>query len=208
MKLDTSVAPEIALLAAGQCAAADRRVAGPSGPATPPGRPPARDAPATVGYLARCLRLLLAEPQAWWDLVRFDPLRSVHVPVPAPGPGSEAWLLVLPPGPRGDEQQPQWRWDVACLVAGAIAGPAGRRSRPLLSGRIRVCGSQEPHHMVNTGRGYAVSLHARSVPARPPSQPPPERAPAVGRVTAPAQAGSQCDEVGLGLSAGGEVSVG
>jgi hypothetical protein len=164
MKLDISVAPEIALLAAGPDAPAGRRAAGPSGPGVPPG--PATAAPPTVGCLARSLRLLVARPQGWWDLVRFDPLQPVHVPLPAPGPGCEAWLLVLPPQ-RGDRQQPQWRWDVACLVAGAMAGPAGppagRRIRPLPSGRIRVRGRQEPHHMVNTGSGYAVSLHARSV---------------------------------------------
>jgi hypothetical protein len=37
MKLDTSVAPEIALLAAGQDATAERRASGP-GPAAPSGR--------------------------------------------------------------------------------------------------------------------------------------------------------------------------
>jgi len=157
-----------------------------SGSAVPIGLPgPARTAPVTVGYLARCLRLLTSEPQAWWDLVRFDPLRPVHVPVPAPGSGCEAWLLVLPPARPADEPQPQWRWDVACLVAGAIAGPdgppAGRCSGPLPAGRIRVRGSREPHHMSNAGPGYAVSLHARSAPARPASPPPPERAPAAGR---------------------------
>src|SRR5215470_2749205 len=132
MKLDTSVAPEIALLAAGRDAAADRRTVGLSGPALPPG--PATAAPPTVGRLARSLRLLVADPQGWWDRVRFDPLGPVHVLLPAPGPGSEAWLLVLPPQHRGDRQQPQWRWDVACLVAGAMAGAAaGRRIRPLLS---------------------------------------------------------------------------
>ena len=165
MKLDTSVAPEIALLAAGQDATADRRASGPaalSGPATV--------AP-TVGYLARSLRLLIADPQGWWDLVRFDPLQPVHVPLPAPGAVCETWLLVLPPRHRADGHQPQWRWDVACLVAGAMAGPAGqpagRPIRPLLRGRIRVRGSQEPHHLVNTGSGYAVSLHARPVMAPP-----------------------------------------
>src|SRR5215472_15626643 len=122
MKLDTSVAPEIALLAAGRAAAADRRVADPPGPAAPPG--PATAAPPTVGHLARSLRLLVADPRGWWGLARFDPLQPVHVLVPAPAPGCEAWLLVLPPRHRGDRQQPQWRWDVACLVAGAIAGPA------------------------------------------------------------------------------------
>jgi hypothetical protein len=165
MKLDTSVAPEIAMLAAGRDAAGDRRGGGPSGSAAPSG--PATATPPTVGYLARSLRLLVADPQRWWNLVRFDPLRPVHVPLPAPGPGCEAWLLVLPPQHRGDRQQPQWRWDVACLVAGAMSGlggpPAGRRIRPLISGRIRVRGRQQPHHMVNTGSGYAVSLHARPV---------------------------------------------
>lgn len=162
MKLDTSVAPEIALLATGRAAPADRRAAVPPGPATPSGA--ATAAPPTVGHLARSLRLLVADPRGWWDLARFDPLQPVHVLVPAPAPGCEAWLLVLPPLHRGDRHQPQWRWDVACLVAGAIAGPAaGQRIRPLLSGRIRVRGHQEPHHMVNTGGGYAVSLHARAV---------------------------------------------
>ena len=166
MKLDTSVAPEIALIAAGEDAAADRCGTGPSDPAAPPGAPgSARAAPATVGYLARCLRLLLADPQAWWDLVWFDPLGPVHVPVPDPGPGCEAWLLVLPPGRRGGEQLPQWSWDVACLVAGALAEradpPAARRGPLLLPGRIRVRGSREPRHVTNAGRGYAVSLHAR-----------------------------------------------
>ena len=65
MKLDTSVAPEIALLAAGQDATAERR--GPAGPgravrqAAPSG--PATATPPTVGYLARSLRLLIADPQ-------------------------------------------------------------------------------------------------------------------------------------------------
>jgi hypothetical protein len=170
MKLDTSVAPEIALLAAGQDATAERRASGP-GPAAPSGRAapsgPATATPPTVGYLARSLRLLIADPQSWRDLVRFDPLQPVHVPVPAPGAVGETWLLVLPPRHRADGHQPQWRWDVAGLVAGAMAGPAGlpggRPIRPLLCGRIRVRGSQDPHHMVNTGSGYAVSLHARSV---------------------------------------------
>jgi len=181
MKLDISVAPEIALLAGAPVAAADRRPAGPPGPAAWPGSPgPVRAAPVTVGDLARCLRMLVAEPQAWWDLVRFDPLRPAHVPAPASGPGCEAWLLVLPPARHGGEQPQQWRWDVACLVAGAIAGPAGRRSRPLIAGRIRVRGSREPHHLTNVGRGHAVSLHARSAPAPPRSQLPPEYAPVAG----------------------------
>ena len=169
MKLDTSVAPEIALLAAGQDATAQRRASGP-GPAAPSGRAapsgPATATPPTVGYLARSLRLLIADPQGWRDLVRFDPLQPVHVPVPAPGAVCETWLLVLPPRSRADGHQPQWRWDVACLVAGAMAAgrsAGGRPIRPLLCGRIRVRGSQEPHHMINTGSGYSLSLHARPV---------------------------------------------
>jgi hypothetical protein len=145
MKLDISAAPELALLAGG----------------------PAAAAPVTVGGLARGLWLLAADPQAWRDLVRFDPLGPVQASVAAPGPACEAWLLVLPPGGRGAQQRPQWPWDVACLVAGAIAGPAGptpgQRSRPLVPGRIRVRGGRGPHHLVNTGSGYAVSLHARVV---------------------------------------------
>jgi hypothetical protein len=47
------------------------------------------------------LRLLAADPQRWWDLVRFDPGQPVRIAVAAPGPGCEAWLVVLPPGYRG-----------------------------------------------------------------------------------------------------------
>ena len=143
MKLDTSVAPELALLA----------------------RRPAPAAPATTGYLAACLRLLEADPQSWWDQVRFDPARPVQVAVAPPGAGCEAWLVVLPPGYRGDgEAGPGW--EVACLVAGAITeqtgGPDGP-GRPWRPGRIRVSGGQQPRRLVNAGSGYAVSLHARGV---------------------------------------------
>jgi hypothetical protein len=177
MKLDTSVAPEIARLATATVAAA----------------------PATVGSLAACLRLLEADPQSWWDLVRFDPARPVRIAVAAPGRDCEAWLLVLPPGHIDGRPQPGHRaadqegpgqegpgqegpgqegpdegWDVACLVAGAITehavAPPGRPGRPFLPGRIRVRGGQEPRRLVNTGSGYAVSLHARSVSARPQSE--------------------------------------
>ena len=168
MQLDTSVAPEIAL-------------AGPDAAAQPAGTAPAPAVPATIGYLARCLRLLAADPQAWWDLVRFDPGRPVQVAVPPPGPGCETWLLVLPPGHHGEEQQAGPGWEVACLIAGTIAGPAGppgeRRIRPLLPGRLRVRGGREPHHLINTGSGYAVSLHARSAPAAPPPGPGPAQRP-------------------------------
>ena len=164
MKLDTSAAPELDLLARGLDA----------------------PAPATVGNLAACLRLLEADPRSWWDLVRFDPDRPVRVPLAAPRPGCEAWLLVLPPGHRGDGQpepgqpgQPEPGPEVACLVAGAITeqastpdapartrdtqvGTPDTRGRPLLPGRIRVRG-REPRRMINSGSGYAVSLHARAL---------------------------------------------
>ena len=133
-----------------------------------PGR--ARD----LGYLAGCLRMLVAEPQSWWDRVRFDPDHPVHIAVTAPSPGCAAWLLVLPPGYRGDVPD----WEVACLVAGEMAeqvstsrppGPPGTsgpssgwQTRPLSPGRTRVRGGAGPYRVINTGGGYAVSLHARS----------------------------------------------
>jgi len=172
MKLDTSAAPELDLLARG------------------PGAP----APATVGNLAACLRLLEADPRSWWDLVRFDPDRPVRVPLAAPRPGCEAWLLVFPPGYRGNGQpepgqpepgQAEPGPEVACLVAGAILEQASTQNteahaqdtqvstqdtrdtrdtqgRPLLPGRIRVRG-RGPRRMINSGSGYAVSLHARAL---------------------------------------------
>ena len=140
MKLDTSAAPEIALLAG--------RPAGPGA------------AGATVGSLAACLRLLVADPERWWGLVRFDPHHAGRIPVAAPGPGSEAWLLVLPPGYQGDEPD----WEVACLVAGAMAEHTGQGSCPLSPGRTKVRGSRGPATMTNVGTGYAVGLLARSFP--------------------------------------------
>jgi hypothetical protein len=145
MKLDTSAAPEIALLAGEPHAAA----------------PTAHTAGATVGSLAACLRLLVADPESWWGLVRFDRQRAVRIPVTAPGPDCEAWLLVLPPGHQGDEPD----WEVACLVAGAMAEHTGHGSRPLSHGRTRVRARRGPARMANTGSGYAVSLHARSFPS-------------------------------------------
>ena len=142
MKLDVSAAPEIARLAQRRDTAA-----------VP-----------TIGRLAACLRLLEADPGSWWDLVRFDPARPVHVPVSQIGgasgasAGCETWLLVLPPGYQGDERQPGTDWEVACLVAGAITEQPGG---PMLPGRIRVRGGRRPGSLVNAGSGYAVSLHAR-----------------------------------------------
>jgi hypothetical protein len=159
MKLDTSVAPELAVWT----------VPAPPGP-DPAG--PGRVLPATVGYLAACLRILVADPQSWWDSVRFDPRRPVQVAVGAPSPRCEAWLLVLPPGYCGDGPQEQ-TWQVGCLVAGEMAersaGPGGWQTRPLSPGRTRVRGGPGPYRMVNTGAGYAVSLHARPGRARIPA---------------------------------------
>ncbi|HEY2578108.1 MAG TPA: cysteine dioxygenase [Streptosporangiaceae bacterium] len=153
MKLDTSAAPEIAILSGELDAAAEAGAI----PGAPTG-------PATIGYLAACLRLLVADPQSWWGLVRFDPQRPVRIPVAAPGPGCEAWLLVLPPGHQGDGRPDGPDWAVACLVAGAMAEHTGPGCRPLSHGRTMVRGGRRPAGMVNTGSGYAVSLHARSFP--------------------------------------------
>jgi hypothetical protein len=168
MKLDTSAAPELTLLAAPPAAAALAVTA----PGTAPGGPAGAPAPVTVGYLAGCLRLLVTDPRRWWVLVRFDPRRPVRVPVGAPAPGCECWLLVLPPGYRGESGGPPPRGEVSgevsCVLAGAVteqadtAGPG--RDRPLSPGRIRVHGGGRRSRLVNSGAGYAVTLHAR--PAR------------------------------------------
>ncbi|HEX4060829.1 MAG TPA: cysteine dioxygenase [Streptosporangiaceae bacterium] len=169
MKLDTSVAPELAVLTA------PLRL-------TPEPAGSGQAVPATVGYLAACLRILVADPRSWWDSVRFDPWHPVHVAVGAPSPRCEVWLLVLPPGYRSAGSQPhgsqehgseEQAWQVGCLVAGEmaeqVAGPDGWRTRPLSPGRTRVRGGPGPCRMINTGAGYAVSLHARPVPARTPA---------------------------------------
>jgi hypothetical protein len=187
MKLDTSVAPELALLtgtldapargcpgpspvrvpaaalAAAPAPAATAAVAGGSagrGDAGP-------DSPATIGYLAACLRLALADPQRWWDLVRFDARRPARIDIPPAGWDCELWLLVLPPGHRGEAQLPESSWQVASLVAGAVSDqastPGGWQDHPLSPGRTRVRGGRGPYRMINTGTGYAVTLHGRSV---------------------------------------------
>jgi hypothetical protein len=191
MPLDTSAAPELALLAAppqpappqpsahavtvSGSAALDDGVPGAIVPGT--GAPdvgataagPGMGAlaePVTVGYLAGCLRLLVADPWRWWDLVRFDPRHPVRVPVTTPAPGCETWLLVLPPGFHGEAPGQASRGGVSCLVAGAVteqtaAAPGDWRDRPLPPGRTRVHGSDGPSRLVNSGAGYAVTLHAR-----------------------------------------------
>jgi hypothetical protein len=131
---DFSVAPEIAQLAA---------------PAVPPmqGPPPAGlPAPVTAGRRAAELTRLAARPQAWWDLVRFDPSSTVRVPVPGT-PG--AWLLVIPPGGLT-------RCD--CRYVTVVAGEAAEDGRPLRPGRVLVHAGGG-HGMRGSAHGYAVSLH-------------------------------------------------
>jgi hypothetical protein len=163
MKLDTSDAPELAFWTV------------PAQPA-PEGEVPGVTTPATVGYLAACLRILVAAPQSWWDRVRFDPGGPAHIAVSTPGLRCEAWLLVLPPGYRGDGPRQERNWEVARLVAGEMAeqiDTAGEwRTRPLPVGRTRVCGQRGLYPMINTGTGYAVCLLARKLPAREPSSSP------------------------------------
>jgi hypothetical protein len=155
MKLDTSAAPELTLLTV-----PDAPV--PAVPAAPAG-------PVTVGYLAGCLRMLVADPGRWWDLVRFDPRNPVRIPVAAPASGCEAWLLVLPPGYHGEVPGQPPPGGVSCLLAGAVtervSTAAGWRDRPLTAGRTRVHGGPGPARLVSTGAGYSVTMHAR--PDRP-----------------------------------------
>ena len=158
MTLDISAAPEIARLAE-----LTDLPAWPSAPGAPERDPrPRSGRPATVGYLAGCLRRLVADPQAWWGLVRFDPGHPVRVAVPA-GSRCEAWLLILPPGYQGAQPAGDDDGQVACAIAGqpAVCGARGRW--PLAPGRVRVRGGQRPGLMVNAGRGYAISLHASSL---------------------------------------------
>jgi hypothetical protein len=150
MTLDLSTAPEIARLAEGPSTACAQRGCGER---------------VSVGYLAGCLGLLAAEPQRWWELVRFDPATVLRIPVAAPRPGCAAWLLVVPPG-AGDEGVAGW--EAACLIAGEMAErastPDGPVTRPLRAGRIRVRGErshQDRKGLVNTGTGYAIVLTAR-----------------------------------------------
>jgi hypothetical protein len=157
MKLDISAAPEIAVWTLSTSRGPDQAVASESSPGG------VAAGPATVGYLAACLRILVADPRSWWDRVRFDPCRPVHIAVDAPSPRCVAWLLVLPPGYQGETRD----WEVACLVAGEVAGQVDAgQARPLSSGRTRVRGAGGPYRMINTGGGYAVSLHARSEPVQ------------------------------------------
>jgi hypothetical protein len=163
VNLDISVAPEIAQL----MSTGSPRLGGP-GPDGPSGsaRHGADGGPATIGDLARQLRLITAAPERWWSLVRFDPDRAVRVAIPTDGPG-EAWLLIIPPhsGWTGDDGE--CGCEVVTVVAGEVTEQAiddcGVATRPLLPGRTRVHGSGQLHQVINRSDGYAVSVHARAM---------------------------------------------
>ena len=124
-------------------------------PAPPAARRPGHGAPqVTLGTLAQRLRMLAATPERWWELVRFDPGRSVKIEV-EDQPEYGAWLMVLPPGHVGQECD----CHVATVIAGeATEGAAG--SAVLRPGPTRVHG---PHHRLRgRGAGYSITLHARA----------------------------------------------
>lgn len=190
MNLDVSVAPEIAQLIEPRRAPygtppapgpgqAGRGQAGTGWPGD--GGAPAGAQPPTAGRLAAQLRLIAASPDRWWGLVRFDPARPVRVAMPAE-PWSEAWLMIIPPSPRDGRPGDAARWaghgaecgcQVAAVVAGEVAevievpvvsevpGNAGAAMPPLLPGRVRVHAPGHSHRVVNLGRTYAVTMHAR-----------------------------------------------
>ncbi|MGD0937099.1 MAG: hypothetical protein ABR922_21340 [Streptosporangiaceae bacterium] len=166
MDLDVSVAPEIAqLMRTGSPRLCSPAPDGPSGS----GRHGADGGPATIGDLARRLRLITAAPEYWWSLVRFDPDRAVRVAIPTDGAG-EAWLLIIPPhsGWTGDDGK--CGCEVVTVVAGEVTEQAindcGVATRPLLPGRTRVHGSGQLHQVINRSDGYAVSVHARQGPGQ------------------------------------------
>jgi hypothetical protein len=155
-----SVAPEIAILAGAVL------------------RVPAQDrharqvatSPVTLGTLARRLRMLAATPERWWELVRFNPDRSVRIEV-EDQPEYGAWLVVLPPGHAGQDCD----CDVVTIIAGeAIEGAPG--SAVLRPGPTRVHG--QGHRLRGHGAGYSISLHARAHrPAKQPASRTTERPP-------------------------------
>lgn len=145
MAADMSIAPEIAILAE----------APPLVPAPSAARRPEPGAPqVTLGGLAQRLRMLAATPERWWELVRFDPDRSVRIEV-EDQPEYGAWLVVLPPGHAGQDCD----CDVATVIAGEAAeGAAG--SAVLRPGPTRVHGPG--HRLHGRGAGYSITLHARA----------------------------------------------
>lgn len=145
MNADLSAAPEIAQLAA------------------PPAVPVAM--PATLGTRAAELASLAAEPQRWWDLVRFDPAQPLRIEV-----GGAAWLLVIPPGGA----VAGCRCGLATLIAGEVSEAAAGRQVPLRPGRTVVHGSAENHLVLGSAHNYSVSLHfscAERVLIPPPESP-------------------------------------
>jgi hypothetical protein len=154
MSADMSVAPEIARLAEDLVLVPAQSPAHPShDQAGAPLAPPA-PVPPTLGTLARRLRLLAASPEQWWNLVRFDPARSVKIAV-GDQAGCDAWLVVLAPGDAGLDCD----CDVATVIAGeATEGTPG--SAVLRPGSTRVHG--QPHWLRGRGAGYSISLHARA----------------------------------------------
>jgi len=158
-----SVAPEIAILAEASLLIPAQPARGTSGQT---GTQP------TLGTLARHLRILAASPERWWELVRFDPDRSVRIEI-EDQPEYSAWLVVLPPAHAGQQSAGQQSagqqsagQDCDCDVATVIAGeasegaPGGAVLRP---GVTRVHGQR--HRLRGQGAGYSISLHARATPS-------------------------------------------
>ena len=159
---EMSVAPEIAILA-GASPVIPARTARAETPGT---RAETHGTRPTLGTLARHLRLLAAAPERWWGLVRFDPDRSVRIPV-EDRPEYRAWLVVLPPAQAGQQSvgQQDAGQDCDCDVATVIAGEVtdgGPGSTVLRPGSTRVHGQR--HRLRGHGAGYSISLHARAVP--------------------------------------------
>jgi hypothetical protein len=145
--VDMTAAPEIARLAEAVVVV----------PAQPADVNPQREIPAprlTLGRLAGRLRMIASAPERWWDLVRFDPGRSVKILV-EDQPSYAAWLMVLPPEDTGQSCD----CDAVTMIAGeATEGAAtGGCLRP---GPTRVHGRR--HWLRGQGAGYSVSLHARA----------------------------------------------
>jgi hypothetical protein len=157
VNLDVSVAPEIAqLIGPGPGHSADRAESGPAAGPT-----------ATVGELARQLRLITAAPERWWGLVRFDPKRPVRVSIPLDG-AAEAWLMIIPPAAHGGwaDGRGDCGCEVVTVVAGEVTeqaiGDGGVATTPLLPGKVRVHGSGQLHQVINRSASYTVSVHARA----------------------------------------------
>jgi hypothetical protein len=164
---DMSVAPEIARLAEAVLLVPSQQAVKPRGPqalpAPPtPGSPQHPDAaataataaPLTLGALARRLRAIVAAPERWWGLVRFDRDRSVKIMIEECA-SYQAWLVILPPGDAGQSCD----CDVATMIAGEATegAPSSAILRP---GPLRVHGQR--HGLRGRGARYSISLHARA----------------------------------------------